>query len=138
MKVLRYQLVLAIISAACLVITNCEVISHHEITPLEMTSLLETIDAYFFKKPAIFNLEIRKFIRAAFHDCMGGCDGSINASNPANKGLEPFAKQIREAYDLATNPLNTSNAALFKKLTRADFWALSVERALAWSIINGA
>ena len=70
-----------------LTICNCEVISNTEITPLEMNGILQTIDSYFFDSKPKFDLEIRKFIRAAFHDCMGGCDGSLNTTNPANKGL---------------------------------------------------
>ncbi len=91
-----------------------------------MNDMLDTIDTYFFRSSPILDLEIRKFIRGSFHDCMGGCDGSINTTNPSNRGLENLAKGIGIAYDLATNPENTSNADSFKKLTRADFWALSV------------
>lgn len=70
-----------------LMICNCEVISNTEISPLEMNGILQTIDSYFFGSKPRFDLEVRKFIRAAFHDCMGGCDGSLNTTNPANKGL---------------------------------------------------
>lgn len=45
---------------------------------------------------------------------------------------------ISNAYDLAINPHNTSNAHAFKKLSRADFWALSTQRAAAWGFRRGA
>jgi hypothetical protein len=68
-----------------------------------MNGILETIDNYFFTYSAIFDLPIRKFLRGAFHDCMGGCDGSLNTTNPSNNGLEALAKGISDAYSLATN-----------------------------------
>ena len=137
MRASSYQLTISIV-IAIIAFINCEVISPNQITPLEMNGILETIDSYFFKPNPIFNVEIRKFLRGAFHDCMGGCDGSINASNPANRGLENLAKSISDAYELATNPHNSTNHAAFKKLSRADFWVLSAQRAAAWGIHNGA
>lgn len=138
MRILHSKVAFAIIIAVILASTHCDVISHHEITPLEMNGILETIDSYFFKPNSTFNVEIRKFLRGAFHDCMGGCDGSINATNPSNRGLENLAKSIGDAYKLATNPHNTTNYAAFQKLSRADFWVLSVQRAAAWGIYKGA
>ena len=29
-----------------------------------------------------------KFLRLAFHDCVGGCDGCVDLQNPENNGLE--------------------------------------------------
>jgi hypothetical protein len=133
----RLQLAFVFFFAAVLACASCETISTDQITPLEMNGMLETIDSYFFSASPTFDQQIRKFLRGAFHDCMGGCDGSINVTNPSNRGLEGLAKVINNAYNLATNAKNTSNAASFKKLTRADFWALAVERALAWGIKNG-
>jgi hypothetical protein len=138
MRASGYPLTFAIIITLTLAFTNSELISANEITPLEMNDILAAIDAYFFNPNPTFNVEIRKFIRGAFHDCMGGCDGSINASNPANRGLENLAKSIGDAYELSTNPHNTSNYAAFKKLSRADFWVLSAQRAAAWGIYKGA
>ena len=82
-----HQLNFLALFSLILTICNCEVILNTEITPLEMNGILQTIDSYFFDSKPKFDLEIRKFIRAAFHDCMGGCDGSLNTTNPANKGL---------------------------------------------------
>ena len=56
-------------------------------TPLDMYKMLQDIDSYFFNLNPQFSIEIRKFLRAAFHDCMGGCDGSINISKTENRGL---------------------------------------------------
>lgn len=55
------------------------------ISPDVMDSLLRTIDTKFFT--AAQPIQIKKFLRAAFHDCMGGCDGSINLTNTENRGL---------------------------------------------------
>ena len=138
-RIQLYQLTITVIIALALSIAHCEVISANEVTPLEMNGMLEAIDSYFFKPNAsLFDVEIRNFIRGAFHDCMGGCDGSINASNPSNRGLENLAKSIGEAYEIATNPERSTNHASFKKLSRADFWVLSVQRAVAWGIYKGA
>lgn len=54
---------------------------------LEVDTMLTTIDNLFFAPSHQLNMEIRKFLRAAFHDCMGGCDGSLNLLNSANRGL---------------------------------------------------
>ena len=55
-----------------------------------------------------------KFVRLAFHDCVNGCDGSVDTANPDNFGLEvPIARlrPIVTCYDSA--------------LTRGDIWALA-------------
>lgn len=54
---------------------------------LEVDTMLTTIDNLFFVPNPQSRMEIRKFLRAAFHDCMGGCDGSLNLLNSANRGL---------------------------------------------------
>ena len=56
-------------------------------TALEVDTMLTTIDNLFFVNNPQSRMEIRKFLRAAFHDCMGGCDGSLNLLNSANRGL---------------------------------------------------
>jgi hypothetical protein len=48
------------------------------IAPHVMDNLLTIVDSYFFSLTPLYSAPIKKFIRAAFHDCMGGCDGSIN------------------------------------------------------------
>lgn len=87
MKKIILQFSCTVVLSLIFTICNCEVISNTEISPLEMNGILQTIDSYFFGSKPRFDLEVRKFIRAAFHDCMGGCDGSLNTTNPANKGL---------------------------------------------------
>lgn len=50
-----------------------------EITPEIMDNLLGIIDANIIPPLVpVDQLRIRKILRAAFHDCMGGCDGSLN------------------------------------------------------------
>jgi hypothetical protein len=104
-------------------------------TSAEMESMLQTIDGYFFSSSPIFDMEIRKFLRAAFHDCMGGCDGSIDTSKTNNRGLEAFVQVLTSAYNTATRSSN-ANYQIFRRLSRADFWVLCEERALAWGIKN--
>lgn len=52
--------------------------TYDPITPDVMDNLLNIIDQYFFVPTPLYFLQIRKFLRSAFHDCMGGCDGSLN------------------------------------------------------------
>ena len=76
----------------------------------------------------------------AFHDCMGGCDGSINFANTDNAGLTDPANNIANAYARATDSQRSgaTTAALFAKLSRADFFVLAETRALAWGMKNGS
>ena len=56
-----------------------------------------------------------KFLRLAFHDCVGGCDGCVDMNDPENRGLElPVA-----ALEAALEPLTLAH------LTRADAWSLA-------------
>jgi len=56
-----------------------------------------------------------KFVRLAFHDCIGGCDGCVNLGNPENFGLnlpiDALAPIVSKYSDSA--------------LTRADIWVLA-------------
>lgn len=100
-----------------------------------MQTILDTVDSFFFLKNPKYNIEIAKLLRSAFHDCMGGCDGSLNLTNSANRGLEGLALELNKAYSFAINSQqNPSSFAIFNKLSRADFWVLVEERALAWGI----
>jgi Peroxidase len=55
-----------------------------------------------------------KFVRLSFHDCVGGCDGCVDLSNPSNFGLDiPIT---------ALAPIVEHNA---KYLTTGDVWALA-------------
>lgn len=56
-----------------------------------------------------------KYVRLAFHDCIGGCDGCVDMSEQDNSGLEPAIA--------ALEPI----VAEFEwgNLTRADIWALA-------------
>lgn len=95
------------------------------ITPQEMQTILDTVDSFFFAKNPKYNIEIAKLLRSAFHDCMGGCDGSLNLTNGANRGLEGLALELNKAYSFAINSQqNPSSFAAFNKLSRADFWVL--------------
>jgi cytochrome c peroxidase len=58
---------------------------------------------------------VGKFLRMAFHDCVGGCDGCIDLSNPDNAGLKM--------------PMDFLQPIVFKYedegLSRTDIWMLS-------------
>jgi len=65
-----------------------------------------------------------KFLRLGFHDCVGGCDGCIDATNPDNNGLDvpidalvPIVNKYAHDADLT--------AAIGSPVTRADIWALA-------------
>jgi len=59
-----------------------------------------------------------KFLRLAFHDCVGGCDGCVDLTNPENAGLlVPIA---------ALRPIVLKHVKLGGVLnSRADLWALA-------------
>jgi len=57
---------------------------------------------------------IPKFLRLGFHDCVGGCDGCVDLSNPDHKGLLEPIEAIADIVDR------------FKEwYSRADIWALA-------------
>ena len=56
-----------------------------------------------------------KYVRMAFHDCVGGCDGCVDMLNPDNAGLDiPFTalQPIVDSYEPSG-------------LSRADIWSLA-------------
>jgi hypothetical protein len=56
-----------------------------------------------------------KFLRLGFHDCIGGCDGSINLmDDPENAGLQIPVQVLRPLVNCYS-----------EWLTRADIWALA-------------
>jgi len=55
------------------------------------------------------------FVRLAFHDCVGGCNGCLCTLNPDNNGLAPFV--------ILLDP--TVNEVKDSELSRADVWALA-------------
>ena len=58
-----------------------------------------------------------KFVRMGFHDCVTGCDGCIDLTNPENNGLESGMDALRPIVAAHENPaLNIS---------RADIWAIA-------------
>jgi Peroxidase len=57
---------------------------------------------------------IAKFVRLAFHDCIGGCDGCVDLSDSSNFGLN---EPIQALSDVVTRYSET--------LTRADLWVLA-------------
>jgi len=56
-----------------------------------------------------------KFLRLMFHDCVGGCDGCVDLTNPDNFGLLVPIEALR--------PVVSKHAK--KGFTRADVWALA-------------
>lgn len=97
--------------------------SSQSFTPSEMETILKVIDTYFFLPFPTYKIEIRKFLRGAFHDCMGGCDGSINLLMTDNRGLESYTHAITAAYNASIKSTNPSYS-LFQRMSRADFWVL--------------
>jgi hypothetical protein len=55
-----------------------------------------------------------KFVRLGFHDCVGGCDGCVDMSNPDNAGLDPPIDALLFTVSFYQD-----------QLTRADIWALA-------------
>jgi hypothetical protein len=57
-----------------------------------------------------------KFVRLGFHDCLGGCDGCIDLTNPDNFGLEEPIDALASVVAAYTREGG---------LTRADIWAMA-------------
>jgi Peroxidase len=59
-----------------------------------------------------------EFVRLIFHDCVGGCNGCVDITNPDNFGLEP-----------AIDDLAIVSARYSLTLTTADVWVLAAHTA---------
>eukprot|EP00529_Nitzschia_sp_RCC80_P015729 CAMPEP_0113489106 /NCGR_PEP_ID=MMETSP0014_2-20120614/26360_1 /TAXON_ID=2857 /ORGANISM="Nitzschia sp." /LENGTH=713 /DNA_ID=CAMNT_0000382837 /DNA_START=182 /DNA_END=2319 /DNA_ORIENTATION=- /assembly_acc=CAM_ASM_000159 len=71
------------------------------------------------------------FLRLVFHDCVGGCDGCIDMTNPDNNGLsdvmdtlQPIVDHFDELREQQQQQQNGATAGLLH-LTRTDIWMLS-------------
>mmetsp|Transcript_14698 Transcript_14698/g.35875 ORF Transcript_14698/g.35875 Transcript_14698/m.35875 type:complete len:737 (-) Transcript_14698:3317-5527(-) len=60
------------------------------------------------------------FLRLSFHDCVGGCDGCVDLTDPDNKGLD-FPIELLDNV-VASLPPNSF-------ITRADVWAMAAMAA---------
>ena len=65
-----------------------------------------------------------KFLRLGFQDCIGGCDGCVDLTNPDNKGL-----------DVPINALANivANHDGITPLTRADIWTIAAITGANWA-----
>ena len=72
------QLFIVAIVATLLTTIHPAKITSTTITPNVMDNLLAIVDSYFFSSTPLYSVPIKKFLRIAFHDCMGGCDASLN------------------------------------------------------------
>ena len=57
---------------------------------------------------------IPKYLRLGFHDCVGGCDGCVDLSNPDNNGLLEPIEEIAPVVE-----------AFKSQYSRADVWAMA-------------
>jgi len=104
-----------------------------------MEDLLTILDTYFFTNTStpLFTALNRKIYRLAFHDCMGGCDGSIASTNADNNGLSTVANVFSVAYSSNSATISPSKAQITGNLSRADFFALIYLRAVGYGIKRG-
>jgi hypothetical protein len=58
-----------------------------------------------------------KFVRLAFNDCVGGCDGCVDLHHPKNFGLDHPIFALQPIVDLYSGN--------YSGLSRADIWALA-------------
>jgi Peroxidase len=78
-------------------------------------------------KEIIANVDgmLAKFVRLSFHDCVGGCDGCVDLSNPSNFGLDvpitALAPIVKQSADY---------------LTTGDVWALAGLVSVKQSQVN--
>ena len=61
------------------------------------------------------NVLAPKFLRLAFHDCVGGCDGCVDMTNPDNAGLDV-------PMDALSGIVSTWKSS---DISRADIWSLA-------------
>jgi hypothetical protein len=102
------------------------------LTPQQLENIIREIDPLISGVGAGSPIQIRKLLRAAFHDCTQGCDARINLETTANRGFESFVREMDRVY------YDTQSSLFFDTLTRADFWALCFNRALGLAIKAGA
>ena len=112
------------IVATLIVLSVSVTIPPPTITADIMQQLLTVLDTYFFTNTTtpISPVTNRKVYRLAFHDCMGGCDGSIASTNADNNGLAQTVGILDAAY---SNARRSPNRTLIQTyLSRADFFVL--------------
>ena len=63
------------------------------------------------------------FVRVAFHDCVGGCNGCIKLCQAGNAGIRQYTDALEALRDDPVDDFSTD-------FTRADFWALASVAAL--------
>jgi len=69
---------------------------------------------------------IPKFLRLGFHDCVGGCDGCVDMTNPDNQGLQEPIDAIYPIVDM------------FKaSYSRADIWAMATLVSADLAVVDG-
>ena len=83
-----------LLTFALLVLINTQIVPDNEVgVPKSLdretlSSILDKIDELIFDVPdQIDALQIRKLLRAMFHDCNLGCDASISRDSTYNRGL---------------------------------------------------
>jgi len=120
-----------------IILTNSTTSVPATISPAIMDQIISIIDKYYFNENAIFPIGRRKVLRLALHDCMGGCDGSLNINNTGNNGLFRAIDLLSRTYNNPKpgDPNGRSDNLLLKTyLTRADYIVLTTFRALSLSI----
>jgi hypothetical protein len=70
---------------------------------------------------------LAKIVRLAFHDCIGGCDGSVDTSVHGNEGLDVPINQLQSIY----------SQSFASKMSRADFWAAAATFSIYKGVLNG-
>lgn len=113
-----------LIVASLIVLSVSVTIPPPTITAEIMQELLTVLDTYFFTNTTtpIMPVTNRKIYRLAFHDCMGGCDGSIASTNADNNGLAQTAGILDAAYN---NAIRSPNKTLLNTyLSLADLFVL--------------
>ena len=93
-----------------------------DITHVILQELLNKIDADLY---GLNPIKLATTVRLAFHDCVSGCDGSVDLFGTQNRGLEDVMIPTHTAYE--TGP----NAAFYQTyLSFADFVVLVTSRAV--------
>ncbi len=69
---------------------------------------------------------IPKFLRLGFHDCVGGCDGCVDMTNPDHRGLQ---EPIDAIYPLVMK--------FEDRYSRADIWTMATLVSADLAVVDG-
>lgn len=74
-----------------------------QLTPEVMDEILSIIDRQFFTTSSPLPINLATALRGTFHECIAGCDGSINLNNVDNRGLDGAFSKLHRVFSPRTS-----------------------------------